>query len=46
MGLSLGAEAISSGLKVYHMNEMLVRACCPEAGREHIEKAFARTGGV
>lgn len=41
MGLTMGAEAISSGLKVYHMNEMLVRSICPEAGRERIEKAFA-----
>jgi len=41
IGLTIGIEAISSCLKVYHMNEVLVRSICPEAGREHIEKAFA-----
>ena len=45
MGLTIGTEAISSGLKVYHINEMLVRSICPEAGREHIEKAFADAEG-
>jgi Fe-S oxidoreductase len=43
IGLTIGIEAISSCLKVYHMNEVLVRSICPEAGREHIEKAFAAT---
>jgi len=45
MGLTIGTEAISSGMKVYHITEMLVRSICPEAGREHIEKAFANTEG-
>jgi len=45
MGLTIGTETISSGLKVYHINEMLVRSICPEAGREHIEKAFADAEG-
>jgi heterodisulfide reductase subunit D len=40
LGLMIGTEAISSGLKVYHINELLVRSVCPDADREHIEKAF------
>ena len=40
MGLTTGAEAISSDMKVYHITEVLVRSICPEAGREHIERAF------
>jgi Fe-S oxidoreductase len=42
MGLTIGAEAISSGMKVYHINEVLVRSICPDAAREHIEQALAR----
>jgi heterodisulfide reductase subunit D len=40
MGLMTGTEATSSGLKVYHITEMLIRSVCPEADRAHIEKAF------
>ena len=43
LGLMTGTEAISSGLKVYHITEMLVRSVCPDADREHIEKAFTGT---
>lgn len=41
IGLTVGVEAISSRLRVYHMNEVLIRSVCPEACREHIERAFA-----
>jgi hypothetical protein len=29
-------------MKVYHINEVLVRSICPDAAREHIEQALAR----
>jgi Fe-S oxidoreductase len=45
MGLTIGAEAISSVLRVYHINEILVRSVCPEAGRERIGEAFADAEG-
>lgn len=41
MGLSAGAEAISSALNVYHITEMLVRSVCPDAGIGNIRKAFS-----
>ena len=43
MGLTIGAEAISSRIKVYHITEVLVRSICPEVGREFIAEAFAST---
>jgi hypothetical protein len=32
-------------MKVYHITEMLVRSVCPDADREHIEKALAKGEG-
>lgn len=37
MGLQYGVEEISSAMKVYHLNEMLIRSICPEVSSEEIQ---------
>lgn len=37
MGLQYGVEEAASPMKVYHLNEMLVRSVCPEVSCENIK---------
>lgn len=41
LGLMHGVEETGSSLEVYHLNEMLIRAVCPEATWERIKRAFS-----
>lgn len=40
MGLQYGVEETSSALKVFHLNEMLIRSVCPEVSCEKIRPLF------
>jgi len=40
MGLQYGVEEISSAMKVYHLNEILIRSICPEVSAKEIKARF------
>jgi heterodisulfide reductase subunit D len=42
LGLLHGIEETGSDMKVYHLNEIIVRSVCPEVSCEEITSAFAR----
>ncbi|HUO76384.1 MAG TPA: (Fe-S)-binding protein [Thermodesulfovibrionales bacterium] len=42
LGLLNGVDEASSGMKVYHLNEIIVRSVCPEVTSEEILSAFVR----
>jgi len=42
LGLMHGVEAAGSDMKVYHLNEMIVRSVCPEVAHEEIINAFLK----
>jgi len=42
MGLQHAADEISSPVKVYHSNEILIRSVCPDVSREAVVEAFSR----
>jgi heterodisulfide reductase subunit D len=41
LGLLNGLEETASAMKVYHLNELLVRSICPEASHEAVATALA-----
>jgi heterodisulfide reductase subunit D len=45
-GLLNGLTETSSNMKVYHLNELLVRSLCPETAHETVEAAFAQPGAL
>lgn len=42
LGLMYGVDEAGSGMKVYHLNEIIVRSVCPEVTCEEIMGAFVR----
>ena len=46
LGLLNGLEETASGMKVYHLNELLVRSICPEASHEKVAAALAGVNGT
>jgi heterodisulfide reductase subunit D len=40
-GLLNGKKEVSSAMKVFHLNEVLVRSICPEAAHQAVEAALA-----
>jgi heterodisulfide reductase subunit D len=45
-GLLNGLKETDSGMKVYHLNELLVRSICPETAHERVVAALAQTGAL
>jgi len=43
-GLLNGTKEAASGMKVYHLNELLVRSICPEVAHDAVEAALASPG--
>jgi heterodisulfide reductase subunit D len=43
-GLLNGLQETDSNMKVYHLNELLVRSICPETAHESVLAALAKTG--
>jgi len=39
-GLMNGLEETDSGVRIYHLNELLVRSVCPEVAQDAVEAAF------
>jgi len=46
LGLLNGLEETASAMKVYHLNELLVRSICPEASHEKVAAALAGVNGT
>lgn len=42
MGLLYGVEETSSAMKIYHLNEMLIRSVCPDVSCEEIKARLQR----
>jgi heterodisulfide reductase subunit B len=40
LGLVNGVEETASSMRVYHLNEMLVRSVCPDVKHEEVKAAF------
>jgi heterodisulfide reductase subunit D len=45
-GLNNGVEEAGSGMKIFHLNELLVRSICPDVTHESVKTALARTTSV
>ena len=45
-GLLNGLKETDSDMKVYHLNELLVRSICPEAMHERVIAALAQTAAL
>ena len=44
LGLLNGVkEAGNSVMKIFHLNELLIRSLCPDVAHESVDNAFART---